>query len=95
VSSFRLRSAAVGDLRRAYQWYEAERPRLGEEFLQAVRASLERATSGPRHYAVIHRDTRRVLIRRFPYGLFFRVLDETVVVVADGIVWRTRQHGES
>jgi plasmid stabilization system protein ParE len=82
VTDFLLRPAAVADLRQAYQWYQSERPGLGEEFLQAVHASVERALATPAGYAVIHRDTRRVLIRRFPYGLFFRIVNETVVFVA-------------
>jgi toxin ParE1/3/4 len=82
VPDFLLRPAAVADLRSAYQWYQAERAGLGEEFLQTVRAAVERATAAPQAYAVVHRDTRRVLLRRFPYGVFFRLVDKTVVIVA-------------
>jgi plasmid stabilization system protein ParE len=82
VADFLLRPAAVAELKQAYKWYQGERPGLGEEFLQAVRASVDRAVAGPAAYAVVHRDTRRVLVRRFPYGMFFRVVDGTVIFVA-------------
>jgi len=36
----------------------------------------------PEAYAVIQRSTRRVLLPRFPYGLYYRVLEQNVVVVA-------------
>jgi hypothetical protein len=74
VADFLLRPVAVAELKAAYKWYQGERAGLGEEFLQAVRASVDRAVAGPATYAVVHRDTRRVLVRRFPYGMFFRVV---------------------
>jgi plasmid stabilization system protein ParE len=37
----------------------------------------------PEAFPVLHRDTRRALVRhRFPYGLYFQLHGETVVVVA-------------
>ena len=82
MKEFVLRPGAVVDLRTAYRWYEEERSGLGEEFLRSVRASIEKAVSAPQAYAVIHRETRRVLVPRFPYGLFFRVVEDTVVILA-------------
>jgi len=82
MAGFVLRPAAVADIRKAYRWYQAERPGLGEEFLEAVGRAAERAAARPAGHAVIYRDTRRIVVRRFPYGLFFRILDGTVVFVA-------------
>ncbi len=82
MATYLLRPKAVADLRTAYQWYQAERSGLGEEFLDAVRAAIERAVAAPQTYAVVHRDTRRVLVRRFPYGIFYRLLDGAIVIVA-------------
>ncbi len=66
-----FRPAAADDVRRAYAWYEQAREGLGEEFLAEVRATMERVLSAPSSYPILHRQTRRALIRRFPYGLFF------------------------
>jgi plasmid stabilization system protein ParE len=82
VIDFVLRPAAVADLRQAYRWYEAERRGLGEEFLSEVRTSIANVVNAPGAYAVVHRDTRRALVRRFPYGLFFRTIEDTVVFIA-------------
>jgi plasmid stabilization system protein ParE len=82
VADFFLRPPAVAELKQAYKWYQGERLGLGEEFLQAVRASADRAVAGPAAYAIVHRDTRRVLVHRFRYGMFFRVVYGTVVFVA-------------
>jgi len=36
----------------------------------------------PLRYPVVRRNTRRALLRRFPYAVFFRTYDEIVVIVA-------------
>jgi toxin ParE1/3/4 len=82
VRPYVVRPAAAEDIRRAYTWYERAREGLGEEFLVEVRAAIGAALAGPEAYPILHRQTRRVLVRRFPYGLFYRVVDDIVVFVA-------------
>jgi plasmid stabilization system protein ParE len=79
---FVVRPAAAKDLQRAHEWYEAEREGLGGDFLEEVRQTIVRVAATPEAYAVVSRDTRKCLVRRFPYGVFFRILDEVVVIVA-------------
>jgi plasmid stabilization system protein ParE len=33
-------------------------------------------------YPVVHRDTRRALMRRFPFGIYFRVEQSQMMLVA-------------
>jgi toxin ParE1/3/4 len=77
-----VRIAAAGDIRRAYVWYERAQEGLGEEFLVEVRSTLDRVLATPEAYPVLHRETRRALVHRFPYGLFYRTVNGVVVVVA-------------
>ncbi|MDP2787371.1 MAG: type II toxin-antitoxin system RelE/ParE family toxin [Pseudomonadota bacterium] len=76
------RPEAVADIVEASAWYARQKDGLGEEFLSAVRDTADRLSAQPLQYAVVHRDTRRALVRRFPYGLFYRLWDQQVVVVA-------------
>ena len=91
------RPAAAGDVEDAYQWYEAQQSGLGEEFLEAVRAMMESVVATPERFPVVHRQTRRALLRRFPYGLYYRIIDDQIVVVAcmharrDPRRWRSRR----
>jgi plasmid stabilization system protein ParE len=78
-----VRPAAARDIEQTYQWYESRRPGLGEEFLQALNATRDRVIEHPEAFPGLHRATRRALIRRrFPYGLFYRVYGDTIVIVA-------------
>ena len=77
-----VRPAAAADIEEAHRWYERQRVGLGEEFLTAVDATLQDLAAHPAAYAVIHRETRRALLHRFPYGIFYRLYDENVIVIA-------------
>jgi len=78
-----VRPAAAADIEDAYRWYESQQMGLGEEFLAALRSTQDRIVEHPDAFHLLHRDTRRALIpRRFPYGLYYRIYGDTIVVVA-------------
>jgi len=66
-----LRPAAEADIEDAYRWYEDQRTGLGAEFLRAIEAILAVVEREPELYAPIHKNARRVLLRRFPYAVFY------------------------
>ena len=78
----RVRSEAAQDLEDAAIWYEEQSSGLGQEFLDEVRRSLRRVAEQPHLYPSVHRATRRVLIHRFPFGVFYRNEAGSIVVVA-------------
>jgi len=82
VITILIRPAAAADLQDAFDWYEKQRSGLGAEFREAVREKLRDIAAEPMLYQVVHRDTRRALLRRFPYGLYYRIYPGMVVVVA-------------
>jgi plasmid stabilization system protein ParE len=77
-----VRPAAAADVDDAFLWYEVQRPGLGHEFLASADALIAAIAEHPLRYPVIRRDTRRALMRRFPYAMYFRIYGELVVVVA-------------
>ena len=76
------RAIAAAEIEAAYRWYERERSGLGEEFLQAVDDLAKTIAEYPERFPVIHRDIRRALLKRFPYGIFYRLKANQVIVVA-------------
>lgn len=73
---------AVAEIEAARAWYEAQRPGLGVEFLDAVEIAAGSLISFPEACPVDYRDARRCLLERFPYCLYYRVESDGVVVVA-------------
>ena len=89
-------TAALADAEDAAGWYESQRPGLGAEFLDALSAAASSILEHPAAYPVVHRETRRARLRRFPYSLFYRRTQNTLTVVAcfharrDPRVWELR-----
>lgn len=77
-----FRPQALDELWSARQWYEAQRPGLGREFEEEVARIVDRLGQSPLLFPTSHGETRRAIVRRFPYGLFFHVVDAEVVVLS-------------
>ncbi|HEY7545402.1 MAG TPA: type II toxin-antitoxin system RelE/ParE family toxin [Blastocatellia bacterium] len=77
-----ISSDAESDLIEAVDWYRAIDPGLEKEFLRAVDAGLSSIRRNPEQYALIYKNVRRALLRKFPYAIFYFVFDDTVVVIA-------------
>ena len=67
------------DVRR---WYEARRAGLGNEFGAEVDAVVARIAENPLLFPRVRGETRRAVLTRFPYALYFRLTTESVVVLA-------------
>lgn len=59
--------AAEADIADAALWYEQRAPGLGAEFLRAVDVTLAEVARMPERFPVVYRESRRALLRRFPY----------------------------
>ena len=70
------------DIEAAFEWYQGEQPDLGFEFLDELRAAYQRILEGPLKYQVLRSGIRRALTRRFPYGIYFSIEGEVIVIVA-------------
>lgn len=73
---------ATFELFEASDHYESEQEGLGFVFLAAVDATIQRLARHPELGPIVFGQLRRVLVRRFPYAVFYRILgDGTVEVV--------------
>ena len=91
-----VRPLAESDLDHAAQWYDDQRPGLGLQFLDTVDQVFERIRVTPLQFPTVRADVRRALLHTFPYAVYFRVTDDTIVVFAvlhlrrDPRTWRDR-----
>ena len=82
TADLRIRREAERDVAEAARWYEAQRVGLGREFLDEVAACLRAVARQPGMFPEVHRGVRRALIRRFPFGVYYRAGTRRIDVIA-------------
>jgi plasmid stabilization system protein ParE len=82
--AYRLKfsTRALRETGQAQDWYEAQSPGLGEEFIAAMELQLKRMEQAPLFYTEVIPGVRRTLLPRFPYGLFYAVSGDLVHILA-------------
>jgi hypothetical protein len=92
-----FRPQADAEVQSARLWYEGRRSGLGDQFLAALDQVIERVSQQPESFPRIHRNIRRALVERFPFGLYFEIIDHVAVVLGvvhghrDPKTWRSRR----
>jgi plasmid stabilization system protein ParE len=74
--------AAQTELDDAFSWYEEQAVGLGYEFLDELDRSLRLIATFPQLQPLVDKNVRRCLVNRFPYGIFFGLTDDKIIVVA-------------
>jgi plasmid stabilization system protein ParE len=75
-----IRQQAEADIAAAATWYQ--RAGLGQDFLLTIQSALDEAALHPHRFRRLRRrpEVRRVLLKRFPYRVFFILETDRVVV---------------
>ena len=78
----RTRARADADLLEARAWYDEQSPGRGRAFFDAVSALVLRVSDTPLAFPIVEDRTRRALLRRYPYAIYFEVHDDYVLILA-------------
>jgi len=62
--------------------YKKISPGLGKAFVREVETSVRKILSAPETWRVVEEDVRRYLLHRFPYGIYYTIEDEYILIVA-------------
>jgi toxin ParE1/3/4 len=76
-----VRLQARSEIAEAADWYEQQSVGLGADFLRAIEVTMSSIHHNPEQYQRIRGQTRRAVLRRFPYGVIYIVSDDEVVVL--------------
>jgi len=77
----RILSSAEKDLEEGYQFYDLQSPGLGSYFLDSLYSDIDSlAYFGGIHLMVF--GYHRLLSKRFPFAVYYRLIDNEVVVFA-------------
>ncbi|HJU60896.1 MAG TPA: type II toxin-antitoxin system RelE/ParE family toxin [Candidatus Binatia bacterium] len=93
----RLHPNAIAEARAAYRWYSERNPSAAIAFMTELDHAIDEIEKSPERWPVHLHGTRKFLLRRFPYGVIYRITerDLQVIAVAHGRrrpgYWRTRR----
>lgn len=77
-----VRPEAEQDIEESFNWYEDQERDLGKRFVLAVRSGIDAIGERRLSFPVVWGKTRRCIINRFPFSLFFIVSELEIVVTA-------------
>jgi hypothetical protein len=78
----RISEDALQDLNDGFLFYEAQEAGLGDYFAACLQADFERLKVSPGVHRLIYKDYHRLLSKTFPYGIFYTIEGECLVVWA-------------
>jgi plasmid stabilization system protein ParE len=82
MPAVRFLPEAVEDLLETQRWYGRREPELAGDFADAFAAAMERIRRDPRSFPLIHGQIRRLVLRQFPYAVYFREEGPEILVIA-------------
>jgi hypothetical protein len=63
-------------------YYQSLSSGLGNEFLAAVERAVHSIATSPQTWPILEGDLRRRLIKRFPFGILYRIEPDEILIVA-------------
>ncbi len=68
------------DIQRAYNFYEEFQEGRGAVFMHHLDAALEQLRVFPESGPIVHRNYRRLLVPRFPNGIFYTIEPRGIII---------------
>ena len=81
VVEIRFHRLAAQEFRDARKWYEGRRNEVGAEFRAEVDRAISRIEAQPDRWPKFRDRFRKVRLRRFPYLLYYSIIDPTHVMI--------------
>lgn len=75
-----IKEEAFQDLQVAYDYYEEQKPGLGDDFIAEVKEKINYIQLYPLHFSKVEKDFRQTLIDRFPYLMIYEITGKEVIV---------------
>lgn len=80
---------AEAELLEAAQYYEEQLPGLGLRFLEEYETAVAMIVDAPDRWQTVESDVKRYIMRRFPYGIYYRIAGGTLRIL---VVKHHRRH---
>jgi len=79
---FQYHPDAARELIRSVEYYEGKSPGLGAEFLDEMESVIARIMRYPDSGTLITAESKRILLRRFPFGIVYEAREDLLTITA-------------
>lgn len=73
---------AEQEMLEAARYYESQTPGLGADYLSEIERAVAAIAESPMTWPIIEGELRRRLVRRFPFGILYRIELKKIVIIA-------------
>jgi plasmid stabilization system protein ParE len=77
-----INTFAETDLEIAFDWYASQKEGLDQDFIDEIEKAIQRIQGNPRQFAVVRKQIRMSIVKRFPYGIYFYIAEDIINVFA-------------
>lgn len=77
-----LLPGAHEDFNQSFNWYASKSPGIAERFAHSIDTALSEIAADPERFAKIDDRHRERLVRKFPFRIIYRILANSVLIVA-------------
>jgi len=88
--NIKILKSAYKDLQEATKWYNEQLNNLGKEFRIEVNKELDYISNNPYYYQLKYKEYRQALVNRFPYLIYYLVVENTNEIIVFGIIHTKR-----
>lgn len=80
--TLKISQLAFLEIEDAKEYYNLQKPTLGDTFKNDVKRSIESIGKFPNLYPNITNDLKRTVLHRFPYSIFYAITNDTILVLS-------------
>ena len=91
-----LSDDAENDFDKSYRHYSEISKTIAENFFHQVNISLEGIKDGPKSFPLIYQNTRKCIVKKFPFVIYFQFDEALIKVIAifhtsrNPVIWNER-----
>ncbi len=69
------------DVEEAVAWYDSQEPVAADRFHLQISVTLDSLIASPQSNPIVDHFTRVAIVGDFPYGIYFRTVEDEIVIV--------------
>lgn len=78
----KLSNEAEVDFDKSYEFYYEESPKVADAYFKSINLAFDYIKQNPTSFPMVHKDIRKYVVQKFPFVIYYRLLESTVQVIA-------------